>query len=337
MLVNILFFIVSIGIIIIVHELGHLIVAKRNGVHCHTFSIGMGPAIKQFYTDKSGTTYFLRAIPLGGFVVLAGEEADNALDIEIPEDKKIDNKSKWVRFKIFFAGSFMNILLCVFLLTITNFFGGVANTDTTQITVLPDSPMEVAGINTGDTITEVNDVEVSNYDELITEVGKSDSVTLTTSESEEFVVSRGDDGYYGFSPYTDKFELIPSIFDSIMTTVLMFFSIFISIIALFTPVAGIDDLAGPVGIASAGGQVVSLGWVAAVNWIAYLSVNIGFVNLLPIPVTDGGRIMFIIYEAIRRKKPSKKVENNLIIGSALVMLFLFVYITFNDIIRIIGG
>lgn len=337
MLVNILFFIISIGVIIVVHELGHLIVAKRNGVHCHTFSIGMGPAIKKFYTDKSGTTYFLRAIPLGGFVVLAGEEADNELDVFVEDDKKIDNKSKWVRFKIFFAGSFMNILLCVFLLTVTNFFGGIANTDTTQIVVLSGSPMEVAGVVTGDTITEVNDVVVSNYTELTNEVAKTDTVTLTNSDNEEFVVTKGSDGFYGFSPYLDKYELLASIMDSIISTIVMFISIFISIIALFTPIAGIDDLAGPVGIASAGGQVVSLGWIAALNWIAYLSVNIGFVNLLPIPVTDGGRIMFIIYEAIRRKKPSKKIENNLIIGSALIMLALFVYITFNDIVRIIGG
>lgn len=337
MTTNFLFFIFSIGIIVVVHELGHLIVAKRNGVYCHTFSIGMGPAIKHLYTDKSGTTYYLRAIPLGGYVMLAGEQYESENDVHVPYEKKIDSKGKWVRFKIFFAGSFMNILLCVLLLSITSFFGGVSNMNSTQIYVAPGSNMEAAGIETGDIITEVNGVPVNDYAEITDIASTSDTVVFTTAEDENVEVSKNEEGYYGFSQYLYKYELIPSIINGFISTIGLFISVLLSIILLFTPAAGIENLAGPVGIYSMGEEIVSSGWIVALSWIAYLSVNIGFINLLPIPVCDGGRIMFIIYEAIFKRKPSKKIENNLIVGSAIVLLMLFVYITFNDIARIIGG
>ncbi len=334
-MINLIYFLFALGIIVLVHELGHLIVAKRNGVYCHEFSIGMGPKIKQITKDKTGTTYNIRLIPLGGYVMMAGEENDNVNDQEIPKDQLLNNKKPWQKFKILIAGSAMNIILTLLLLIGISFFGGIASNSTDALVV--------EGSNLAQQISEpeieiiaVNNTKVSSFTDITTAINNSDTneVVLTTKDNGEVTVTKDQDNKIGIKQTTKKYHLLASIKAGFVNTWLLFLAMIQMIMTLFSPQYGVDDLAGPVGIYQASSQVLTHGVVAAVSWIAYLSINIGIMNLLPIPALDGGRIIFVVYEVITRKKVNKKVENYLILFSFLLLMGLFLYVTYNDIFRI---
>jgi len=336
-MIGLIYFIVALGVIVLVHELGHLVVAKRNGVYCHEFSIGMGPRLIKLGVDKTGTEYSIRAIPIGGYVMLAGEDDDKSQDINISEDQMLSNKSAWIKIKVLAAGSFMNVLLAIFLMMLVGFFGGVTNPDTNQVTIQPESSLATAGVETGDTITEVNGVTVSNFTEISGNLG-SEASNITYIDDENNVntveVTPSESGKYGVSPASEKYNFIDSIIYGFTGTWGLILSIFMTIKLLFTPEYGASDLAGFIGIYSMGNEVIQYGFTEAIMWIAYLSVNIGILNIMPIPALDGGRLVFAFYELIARKRANKKVENFVNYLGVFLMLGLFIFVTYNDIVRI---
>ncbi len=334
-MINLIYFLFALGIIVLVHELGHLIVAKRNGVYCHEFSIGMGPKLKQITKDKTGTVYNIRLIPLGGYVMMAGEENDSVNDQEIPEDQLLNNKKPWQKFKILIAGSTMNIILTLVLLIGISFFGGIAS-DSTNVLVVKDSNLAQQIDEPEIEVVTVNDTKVNNFTEITNAISasNSDEIVLTTKNNGEVTVTKDQDNKIGIKQTTEKYHIFASIKAGFVNTWLLFLAMIQMIMTLFSPQYGVDDLAGPVGIYQASSQILTYGAVAAVSWIAYLSINIGIMNLLPIPALDGGRIIFVIYEVITRKKVNKKVENYLILFSFLLLMGLFLYVTYNDIFRI---
>ncbi len=332
---SLIYFILALGIIVLVHELGHLIVAKRNGVYCHEFSIGMGPKIKTIKTDASGTVYNIRAIPLGGYVMMAGEENDNVNDKDIPKDQLLNNKNPWQRFKILIAGSSMNVILTFVLLVLMTFFAGIPSNSNT-VKVVPNENVAKVINQSEIVITKVNGNVTSDYESIFKAISDSSEkeVTLTLENNEEIVVSKNIENKIGIAQTTDKYRLFKSIYSGFISTIALFGIMIETLMALFTAKVGVNELSGPVGIYQASSQILTIGIGAAVYWIAYLSINIGVMNLLPIPALDGGRIIFVIYEVITRKKVNKKIENNLIIFSFLLLMGLFIYVTFNDIFKI---
>lgn len=340
-ILGIIYFIITLGIIVVVHEGGHLIVAKRNNTYCHEFSIGMGPKLLHFYTDKSGTEYNLRLIPLGGFVRIAGEDTGDEIDEKVPKEQRFDNKSKWQKFKILVAGATMNFILGIAIFSILGFFMGIPqeNKDINKLTVVKDMPMAVAGIQTGDEITVINSKKVSGYDDIIKTISSDEKLNIEfihEGEVKEVNIAKDEAGKVGVLPYKEKakYKILGSIFYGFKVLFLVIFQTFYSLYLLFTGAASVSDLSGPVGIATLSSGALSLGIVVAIKWLAYLSMAIGVMNLLPIPALDGGRILFILIEAIIGKPINPKVETilNNVVFFALLALILIV--TFFDIGRI---
>ncbi len=333
-MIALIYFLFALGVIVLVHECGHLIMAKRNGVYCHEFSIGMGPKVKTFKTDKTGTVYNLRAIPLGGYVMMAGEETEKEFDVDVDQDKLLNNKRPWQRFKILIAGSTMNIILTIVLLVLLSFFGGIT-TNSNQVEVT--SSGNLAKVVNADVITinEVNDQKVSSFSQIKSELEQSKSqVDINYDNNKDVTVKKAKDGTIGITPTVEKYRPLKSIVNGLKQTALLFIAMLAMIKELLSPAAGISDLSGPVGIYQMSSGILDISLSASVMWIAYLSINIGVMNLLPIPALDGGRIVFVIYEMVTKRKVNQKIENYLIIGSMLLLLGLFVIVTFNDITRI---
>lgn len=272
-LIGILYFLIALGVIVTVHEFGHLIVAKRNGVFCYEFAIGMGPKLVTLGKDKTGTVYTLRYIPIGGYVRLAGE-GDDEEDQEIPEEQRFDTKNKWVKFKILVAGALMNFLLAFILLLVFVFFSGV---------------------------------------------------------TVQYFTSGGDSSFL-----MGKYDLFGSIVESFSFFWFLVVMMFQTLIGLFNSSVSVNDLTGPVGIATASIQVIKLGVLNMLMWVALLSMNIGVINLLPIPALDGGRILFLVIELIIGRDINKKAEVAINTTVFFLLIALMIYVTFNDVRGLTG-
>ncbi len=332
-------FILILGLIVLVHEMGHLIVAKRNGVFCHEFSIGMGPKITTITKDKSGTIYNLRCIPLGGYVQMAGEDTGFEADENIDSSKKFDKQKKWPRFKILVAGALMNFILGFMLLFLVGFFNGINDLDTPKISVIKDSPIAIVGVESSDEIVSIDKKAVDNYND-ITEIlsNSKDEVEIGFKNDDGLVqrvqVTKDKDGLLGISPYKEKYKVLSSISYSFKTFFGIIGSVFYSLYLLATPQASISDLSGPVGIAVLSNGFINKGLASTLIWTAFLSINIGMVNLLPIPALDGGRILFLIVEFFRKKPINRDLEtkiNNIVF---FLLLALIIFVTFKDIFRV---
>lgn len=338
LLISLIYFLIALGVIVLVHELGHLYFAKKYDVYCHEFSIGMGPKIYHIGQDRAGTIYSIRAIPLGGYVMMAGEDNNQAQDSEIDANKLLSNKKPYQKFLILIAGAVMNFILALILLMCIGFFSGVTDASSNVVDVIDGYPAQLAGITSNSTIVSIDGVNVSNFEEISTQLTQDeDTVLVSTLDfngvSKDINIVKNDEGKIGIEPTKHKFKF----FQSIKYGVVAFFGLMYSIVAtlqmLAGPAAGVSDLSGPLGIFTMSSDVLDSGVRAAVMWIAYLSVNIGFINLLPVPALDGGRLIFVYYEMIFRKKANKKFEEYVTIGGVLLLLCLFVYVTFNDVIR----
>ncbi len=354
-LLGIVYFIFVLGIIVLVHELGHLIVAKRNGVYCHEFSIGMGPKITTIYKDKTGTIYNIRALPIGGYVQMAGEDTGDKKDENIEKEKKFDQKGKWIKFKILVAGASMNFVLGLVVFIILNFFAGSPILSTNKVTIeesytdqikTEDSvkfekkeyPLYAAGMRSGDQIVSINGQKVEDYNQIIENISNSENIKITyisqSNNSEKTIdVKRAENGYLGISPNKEKYRFFNSIKYGFLNLINTIKNVFYSFYLLFTPEYSLKDGSGPIGIAVASNGVVQSGWENSLIWIAFLSINIGIINLLPIPALDGGRILFLLIELITKKPLNPKVEtflNNLVF---FLLIGLLIFFTFNDIIN----
>lgn len=344
---TLIYFILVLGIIVLVHEFGHFMFAKMFGVHVYEFSIGMGPKIWGTKPKKNKTTYNIRAIPIGGFVQLAGEEIDD--DEKIDKDKKLYNKPIWQRFLIMFFGAGNNFILAFLLLFLIGLFSGSPNMDPVVTKVEEGYPIYEAGIRANDEIISINGKSVSTIDDVKV------YMTLASEKGEEttFLISRdGKETEYKVTPKKEEtdgvvgykygivfeqniekgfFKAIEYAFVKIGALIKQ---MFIVLGSLFTGKLGLNSLSGPVGIYSVVGDTAEAGFVSLISLIALLSVNVGFLNLIPFPAFDGGRLLFLIIEKIKGSPVSPKVENTIhSIGFILLMLLILV-ITFNDIIRL---
>ena len=334
-------------VLIIAHELGHFITAKASGVRVEEFGLGFPPRI---YGIKRGETlYSLNALPFGGFVKMAGEEDPSG-------PGSLASKPFGIRLAVLSAGSLMNALLPFLLFTIAFMVPhNIAIGEVVVEDVSPNSPAIIAGIAPGDTLISINDKPVRNIGDvqrnIITNLGKPVDIVVkrgdSTTENVQ-VIPRWrppeGEGAVGILLRTANITLvrqsepfwraIPLGAGEFLETLGIFKNAILLMIIGAAPLA----VAGPLGIAQMTGEAAQAGFSPLLEFAAFLSINLAIINMLPLPALDGGRIVFVILEFIRRgRRVSPRVEGIIhTIGFAL-LISLLLLITYQDIIRIISG
>lgn len=346
---TLIYFILILGIIVLVHEFGHFIFAKMFGVHVYEFSIGMGPKIfsKRRKNTKDETEYCIRAIPIGGFVQLAGEEVDD--DTKIPKDKKLYSKPVWQRFLIMFFGAGNNFILAILILLFCGVFFGSPNMDPVVTKLTPSYPMASSGIEVGDKFLKINGNNISTIDDVrvyfsVATPGEPINLEMKKTSGEVVTykvvpIKEVVDGVTSYKfgiefTYSEDTGFFAPIKYAFIKTGALFKQMFITFKLLFTGQVGVNNLSGPVGIYSIVGQTASAGFESVLQLVALLSINVGFINLIPFPAFDGGRILFLLIEKIKGSPVNPKIENICHSIGFILLLILIVYITFNDIIRL---
>lgn len=343
---TIIYFILVLGITILIHEFGHFLFAKKFGVHCYEFSIGMGPRLFKWKRKNDETEYSIRLFPIGGYVSMAGESTE--VDKNVPKSKHLQHKSKFQRFMIMFAGVFFNYILAVVCFTIVGLVNG-SPTNVPYISGVSEGyPAHTVGIETNSQIIKINDKKIRNMDHLTLELATFEdeeiSITVLTETGEEKVYKLapkveevdGETVYrYGFTIST---EVKKGFFNAIKYGFTKLFALMeqmIMIIAyLVTGKLSLSALSGPIGIYNLVGESAKAGLINLVYLVGYLCVNVGIINIIPLPAFDGGHILFIIIEAIKGKPISPKVENTIHAVGMIFLLLLMLVVTINDIIRL---
>ena len=344
---TLIYFILILGLIILVHEFGHFIFAKKFGIYVYEFSLGMGPKIFGKKDKKNETEYCLRLIPIGGFVQLAGEEVDD--DDKIPKDRKLYSKKVWQRCLVMFFGAGNNFILAFLVLFLAALIWGAPNMDPVITKVTEGYPMEEAGISSGDKIISINDHKTSTMDDvrlyltlakpgedidfqIKKENGETKDITITPKEEE---IDRTKTYKVGIEfEENDQKGLLNSIKYAFVKMGALFKQMVVVLTNLFTGGLGLDNLSRPVGIYSIVGESRTAGLETTFKLIALLSINVGFINLLPFPAFDGGRILFLIIEKLKGSPVKQSTENMLHTIGFILLMILLVYITFNDILRL---
>ncbi len=345
-ILTLLIYIFILGIIVFVHELGHFLWAKKFGVFIYEFSIGMGPII---YTKKGkdDINYNIRALPIGGFVSMAGEVYED--DKKVPKDKCLCNKPVWQRLIVMAAGVINNFILAIVLLLVMAFVWGSTEIKPIVGNLREGYPMAEAGIVKGDTILKVNKYKVSSWQEVqIVMYYKTKSNTYTFKVKHE----DGTIDNYKITPVKEKMEngyerkvlgvetngethgvwnKIKYAFQSFASTIN---TMRLTLGGLFTGKISVNDLSGPVGIYNAVGERVKYGVYATLDLVVLLTINVGVLNILPFPAFDGGRIFFLIVEKIKGSPVNQKFENACHTVGFILLMILIVYITYHDIIMI---
>ncbi len=344
---TLLLFILILGAVIFVHELGHFLFAKLCGIYVYEFAIGMGPKILSKKGKKGETTYSLRLIPIGGFCSLAGEGSDE--DHKIPKNRLLQSKTVWQRFLTMFFGAGFNFIFAILLLFLVGLIWGAPNYKPIVSDVTANSPAEMAGIVSGDTVIEVNDHNISTIDDL------SLYLTLAKKDKPTEMVVRKENGQevtyqitpkekevdgqtqyqYGISLDSSRERgLLSTIKFTFVKTGSLFKQMFLTLGNLFTGGLKVSQLSGPVGIYSIVGEQSKGGLANILYLIAFLSINVGFINLLPLPAFDGGRILFLFIEKIKGSPVKPETENMVHAIGFFLLMALMIYITFNDILKL---
>lgn len=346
-LINLLLFIVILGVIVFVHEAGHFIWAKITGVYVYEFAIGMGPKIWGF--KKGETDYNLRAIPIGGFCQLAGEDIDSDEDSDIPKEKRLYAKKPWQRFLILVFGPMNNFILAVILLFFIALVWGGSTMEPIISSIEDNSAAAQAGLEVGDKITSINHHKISTSDDISLYlaignpkkkneivVSKKGGSKKTFQVKPKKIKENGEETYrYGIGIQQKKTHgFIAAVTYTFVKTKSIFKQMFITVGYLFTGGIKLNQLSGPVGIYSLVGQQRSAGIANVLYLMAFLSINVGFINLLPIPAFDGGHILFIIIEKIKGSPVNPELENKIHTVFLILLMLLMIVITFNDILRL---
>lgn len=344
---GIIWFIIILGGIVLVHEFGHFFFSKLFGVYVYEFSIGMGPKILHFKKKKGETEYCLRLIPIGGFVSLAGEDADD--NSKIPDSRKLFTKPIWQRFIIMVAGAMNNFIFAfVLLFVMALIYGSVSNKPIVS-SVDSNYPAYTSGIEVGDRIIKIDGNRISSWSEMQLYIQTSNGEELTfdikdINGNEKVVkiipkeIEEDEQKRYIIGISTDntiKHGFINSLSYAIETTASLYKLMLTTLKQIFIGGVSVKDLSGPVGIYTVVDSQSKNGLASILYLTAYLSMNVGVINLLPFPAFDGGRVLFLIIEKIRRKKIPAKTEGLVNgIGFAILML-LMLFVTINDIIRLL--
>ena len=318
-------------IVILVHEFGHFAVAKLVGIKVNEFSIGMGPKLIQ---RKSGETeYTLRLLPIGGYVKMEGEDEDSN------DPRSFNNFPPLSRIAVVAAGAIMNFILAIVVLTIVSF--GVGAPGTTIEETTPNSPAERAGLLPGDRIVEINNIKINNWESIVDTISNSDP----NSEIDIVINRNGQNISYSLIPTIDegrtvigiipKYEksFIAAIKGGIEKTLIIIRLMFEFFGMLFRGQVKLDHLSGPVGIIHEVGVAAKSGIYDLLFLLGFININLGFINLLPIPALDGSRIIFLFIELIRGKPINPEKEGLIHFIGFVFLISLMLIITYRDIIK----
>lgn len=347
MILTIIYFALILGIIVCVHEFGHFFFAKLFGIYVYEFSIGMGPKIFKWKGKDGETLYSLRAIPIGGFCSLAGE--GNEEDKKLPKDRLLQSKKVWQRFLVMFFGAGNNFILALVVFFLLGLFMGVPNDKPIIKSVIADSPASLAGFMPNDKIIYVNGDKAKTIDdvqlylaiatgetEIVVSRGNQEMTIKVTPLTEEEKKEGNKDYTYGFEFNQEKeYSFVKSIGYSFKKFGALVRQMGKTVKYLFLGKVSVKELSGPVGIFSAVDQTKSTGISNLFYLLALLSLNVGVVNLIPFPAFDGGRILFLIIEKIKGKPVKAETENLIHTIGFFILLALIIYVTINDIIRLV--
>lgn len=333
------YFVLVLGITILIHELGHFLFAKKFGVHVYEFSIGMGPKLFEFRRKNDETIYSIRAFPIGGFVQMAGEDINE--DKAVSYDKTIGAKKLYQKSLIIAAGVIFNFILAILIFfTVAMTLG--ASDEKAYIKEVSDETV-ISKEAEGSKIIEFNGKKVTSIDTFVLDlhINKGAKAVFTVENDagvQDYAVTpkKTDEGYnYGFR-LSSKGEtgIIPSIKFAFVKTKNLIEQMVLVLVYLFTGKLSIDSLSGPIGIFNIVGETAKAGLISVVYLIGFLSVNVGFINLIPFPAFDGGRLLFLAIEAIFKKPVNPRVENIIHTVGFMLLMGLMLFITFNDILKL---
>lgn len=342
--ISIILTILVFSLLIIIHELGHFAMAKWSGVQVNEFWLGMGPTLlKKHY---KGTTYMLKAFPMGGAVVMEGEDSESSSEHSFGKAKIIN------RALILVAGAFMNFILGVIIIFVVTL--PIKQISTTTIDSFGDgfAYSSEQGLLENDAFVKIDDIEIQSNGDIsqalnLNETGIYD-ITLLRDGNEVFLddfefkpsnfIDDGVETYrYGLNFVVEDLTLFARFEYTIDTSITYAKLVWMSFGEIISGRVGVDEMAGPVGITVMIGEAAEISLTTMWNFVAFISINLSVMNLLPFPALDGGRLVLLGVEAVRKKPISPKIEGY-VHGAGLLVLFSFmIYVTFNDIfIKILG-
>ena len=347
-MITLIIFLIILGLIVFIHEFGHFIMAKKAGIHVFEFSLGFGPKLFSFKRKNDETEYMIKLIPLGGYVALAGEtydEEDEELK-KIPEDKRLYNKSFLRQLSVMVAGVFNNFVLGIVLLFIIGLIYGSTFSSNTLSGMKKDYPLYEAGARNGQKVIEINNKKVKDFDDIQTRIaiaGEKSTLKVKVQDKNNKIKTykikskydKKDKRYfYGISVKTEyKTGFLSALKYSVTKFISIYKSLIVIIISLFTGKLGVYSLSGPVGIYSVVG-IAKSSMYSLLYLTAYLSINVGFMNILPFPAFDGGRAFLLVIEKITKKKVPLKVETIINNIGFFLLMGLMLFITVKDILKL---
>ncbi|MFO8112418.1 MAG: RIP metalloprotease RseP [Desulfosalsimonadaceae bacterium] len=347
--------IIVLGVLIFFHELGHFIMARAFGVGVEKFSLGFGPALVKW--KKGRTEYCISAFPLGGFVKMVGEQPDAALS---EEDRPYSFTHKPVsrRMIIVAAGPVFNFLLAIIIFFVLFTAAGLMFLQPEIGEVRPDSPAARAGLEAGDRIVSIGGTAIESWSEMAEAVSKSGGnpvemqieregreIQATVNpvvEPMENIFGETHDRYIigiTASGSTGVIRLGPveAVGESLRRTYMIVELTVVSVAKMVRGTVSVDNLGGPIMIAQMAGEQVEHGLINLLGFIALVSINLGILNLLPIPVLDGGHLMFFGIEAVKGSPVSLRTREVAQQVGLFILLTLIVFVFYNDIMRIVTG
>jgi regulator of sigma E protease len=343
---DLLFFILALSVLILVHEWGHFIAARKTGVKVEEFGLGLPPRI--FGKKIKGTIFSLNWLPIGGFCKLYGESGDGK------GETAFNNKKPWQKLIIILGGVLMNLILAVVIFGVVYTIVGIPKEvdKVTVVGVVENSPAEIAGLKEGDVILEVNGMKIKKADELIKEVekykGGNVKLIINNKEVEVEVRENPPEGEGSMGVAISNTEMEPVAWYRVDKGVVIGFKeafywgkiilngvtgMLIGLVSGNIP----KDVSGPIGMFQATSSInKDQGILAVIHFFGIVSVNLAVVNVLPFPALDGGRLVFVLYEMITKKRANQKMESVVNNFGMLFLLGLILLITIGDIRRLIN-
>ena len=337
-------FIGMMGALIAIHEAGHFLAARLLGIEVTDFAIGMGPTLLRF-TDRSGCVWRLCALPLGGYVKMRGD--DHAVT-EGPERNMFRNRPVWHRACVVIAGPLANVL-AGFAVLVSLYVGiGQAVLHPVIATVVAGSPASSSGLQAGDRILSIDGRVIGSFSDIVDAIAPKagsptvltvqradDRITLNVTPTAAGADHKGRIGITG-SPSFEPMSLPGAAMKSAGDVGQMTTSALHALWETVTLKRPLSDMGGPVKIAEVSHDTIKFGWLAFVTLGAVLSVNLAVMNLMPVPVLDGGHLMLLAWETIRGKPPTPAVALRLFRGGAIALLIVFIAVSSSDIAGLVG-
>jgi regulator of sigma E protease len=350
-------FILVLGLLILIHEFGHFITAKLFGIKVLKFSIGFGP--KLFARQYGETEYSIGVLPLGGYVKMLGEQPEEQVATDQTQ-RSFATKPVWQRFLVVLAGPLSNLVAAIFIFWVVTLITGIPHPlPTTEIgQITPGSPAERASVKSGDVILAIDTQPITTWQEVSETIkgGGGKPLTLTVRRGQERVVLTAtpassevknlfgevvDTRYMLGIAQKESLRYDPASLSAAFTSALeqTWFYIELTVLSLWKIVQQVipaSQIGGPIMIAQIAGEQLKSGWLNLFAFMAVLSVNLGIINLFPMPILDGGHLLFFSLEAVRRKPLTLRNQERLQQVGMVLLATLMVFAFYNDIARLLG-